>query len=364
MKTSSMIVFFLMIISGLHVKAQWNINGDNTSNGNLTIGKTITSSKLLLDDPNTISDWNTIWQSGFFEAFNAANAPEANEWFWGASFNHRANRPDYKFTGQLAIKNSNAAPTLYFRSTGIDGTGIWAKALHNNGDQHINGGLSLTGTITSSKLLLDDPNTISDWNTIWQSGFFEAFNAANAPEANEWFWGASFNHRSNRPDYKFTGQLAIKNSNTTPTLYFRSTGIDGTGVWAKALHNYGNQSINGNLTVDGTLKTKQVEVKTNVWADFVFEEDYKLPTLIEVEKHIQEKGHLQDIPSAKEVEENGILLGTMNAKLLQKIEELTLYTIQQQKEIKTQSDIISRQQKDIEELKQLYSQLSKIKTKQ
>ena len=50
--------------------------------------------------------------------------------------------------------------------------------------------------------------------------------------------------------------------------------------------------------------------------------------------HIQENGHLKDIPSAEDVEENGVFLGEMDAKLLQKIEELTLYTIEQEKRIK------------------------------
>jgi|SRR5690606_22259654 len=87
------------------------------------------------------------------------------------------------------------------------------------------------------------------------------------------------------------------------------------------------------LSVNGNIHTKEVRVDLTGWSDFVFEENYELPTLQEVEKHIKEKGHLQDIPSAKEVEEKGILLGDMNAKLLQKIEELTLYTIEQQKQI-------------------------------
>lgn len=86
------------------------------------------------------------------------------------------------------------------------------------------------------------------------------------------------------------------------------------------------------LAVNGHLRAKEITVDTG-WADFVFQNDYSLPTLSDVEAHIKEKGHLQDIPSAKEVEENGIKLGAMNAKLLQKIEELMLYTIQQQKEI-------------------------------
>jgi len=88
------------------------------------------------------------------------------------------------------------------------------------------------------------------------------------------------------------------------------------------------------LAVNGKIRAKEIKVETG-WSDFVFEKEYKLPTLIEVEKHIKVKGHLKDIPSAKEVEKNGIFLGEMDSKLLQKIEELTLYTIQQQKEIET-----------------------------
>jgi hypothetical protein len=68
------------------------------------------------------------------------------------------------------------------------------------------------------------------------------------------------------------------------------------------------------------------------WSDFVFKKEYDLPTLSEVEKHIREKGHLENITSEKEVLENGINLGEMNAKLLQNIEELTLYMIDIKKE--------------------------------
>ncbi|GIQ59785.1 hypothetical protein Flavo103_29210 [Flavobacterium collinsii] len=68
------------------------------------------------------------------------------------------------------------------------------------------------------------------------------------------------------------------------------------------------------------------------WSDFVFKKEYDLPTLTEVEKHIREKGHLENIPSEKEVLENGINLGEINAKLLQNIEELTLYMIDIKKE--------------------------------
>ncbi len=91
---------------------------------------------------------------------------------------------------------------------------------------------------------------------------------------------------------------------------------------------------NVRLAVDGKIETRSVEIHNVGWADFVFNDDYKLPTLEEVEQHIEEKGHLKDIPSAKEVEENGIFVGEMHSKLLQKIEELTLYLIDQNKRLK------------------------------
>jgi len=89
------------------------------------------------------------------------------------------------------------------------------------------------------------------------------------------------------------------------------------------------------LAVNGKIRAKEIKVETG-WADYVFKEDYNLPTLAEVEKHIKEKGHLPNIPSAKEVEENGVQLGEMNRLLLEKIEELTLYTLEQDRKIKTQ----------------------------
>ena len=87
------------------------------------------------------------------------------------------------------------------------------------------------------------------------------------------------------------------------------------------------------LAVDGKVICEELEVEMSEgWSDFVFEENYKLQSLTEVEDYINENGHLPEIPSAEEVKENGLNLGKMQAKLLQKIEELTLYLIDMQKE--------------------------------
>jgi hypothetical protein len=89
------------------------------------------------------------------------------------------------------------------------------------------------------------------------------------------------------------------------------------------------------LAVNGKVGAKEVRVeKTSTsWPDYVFDEAYVLPELAEVERYIQEHKHLKDVPSAIEVDENGHELGSMDAILLKKIEELTLYIIEQQKKI-------------------------------
>ena len=87
------------------------------------------------------------------------------------------------------------------------------------------------------------------------------------------------------------------------------------------------------LYVGGGILTDKVKVAlVSDWADFVFEDDYELKSLEEVESFIGENGHLPDVPSAEEVEEEGIDLGEMDAILLKKIEELTLYMIELKKE--------------------------------
>jgi hypothetical protein len=87
------------------------------------------------------------------------------------------------------------------------------------------------------------------------------------------------------------------------------------------------------LDVKGTIHAQEVKVDMNNWSDFVFHPSYQLKPLIEVEKFIKTNGHLEDIPSATEVEQNGVNVGEMQAKLLQKVEELTLYVIELKKEI-------------------------------
>ena len=101
------------------------------------------------------------------------------------------------------------------------------------------------------------------------------------------------------------------------------------------------------LAVEGKIRTREVRVDQDTWPDYVFKEEYHLPSLEEIQKHIKEKGHLINIPSAKEVAENGVELGEMNKLLLEKIEELTLYILKQEKKQKLLKQILETQEQRI-----------------
>ncbi|WP_119791331.1 hypothetical protein [Flavobacterium anhuiense] len=111
---------------------------------------------------------------------------------------------------------------------------------------------------------------------------------------------------------------------------------DGASLAIKALQNgnvgIGTANPTSKLTVAGNIASREVKVTVDAGADFVFEKDYDLPSLESVDKFIKENKHLPQIASAEEMKKDGINLSEMNIKLLQKIEELTLYIIEMKKE--------------------------------
>lgn len=116
-----------------------------------------------------------------------------------------------------------------------------------------------------------------------------------------------------------------------------------SGAWSYVM------SING---INGAVTCRSINVQLPAagWADFVFAPGYQLPKLTEVADYIQTHKHLPNIPSATEVERNGINLGEMDAKLLRKIEELTLYMIEQNQQISQQQQQLRQQNLRLEKL--------------
>ncbi|CAH0336543.1 hypothetical protein FVB9288_02249 [Flavobacterium sp. CECT 9288] len=104
----------------------------------------------------------------------------------------------------------------------------------------------------------------------------------------------------------------------------------------------GTTNPTSKLTVAGNINSREVKVSVDAGADFVFDKDYALPSLQEVEKFVTKNKHLPEIASAKEMQKEGINLSEMNIKLLQKIEELTLYVIELKKENEAQNKKIEQ----------------------
>ena len=168
------------------------------------------------------------------------------------------------------------------------------------------------------------------------------------------------------------------NGSTNPNGYL--TSVSGTQVTSAlgytaadnsaVVHLAGAESITGLKTFTGNVSFGATTIPTGYqyafngntiassitirayskWADYVFSPQYKLLSLSEVAEYIRVNHHLQDIPTAAEVEKNGQNLGEMNEKLLKKVEELTLYLIEKDKQIKDQKAVIESQEERLRKI--------------
>jgi hypothetical protein len=217
---------------------------------------------------------------------------------------------------------------------------------HPGGQLRISGGTVAGGLWTDAS----DKMYLADWQT-GSKGLFINLTSGNvgigttSPTAKLHVSGGEIVLDTDQP-VRGGGKWLISGNSTAVTTGTASPGvnlrlmagandpriqIDGTS---------GNVGI-GTLTPDSKLSVKgqihaqevQVDLNGAVAPDYVFDKDYKLPTLQEIQSYITANKHLPEVPSAKEMEEKGIVLGEMNLLLLKKVEELTLYILEQEKRI-------------------------------
>jgi len=178
-----------------------------------------------------------------------------------------------------------------------------------------------------------------------------------------------------------SGGLTLSTGFAQP-IYFATNSTQAMIINSSGYVGIGTSNPDQKLTVKGTIHSQEVIVDMSVLPDYVFKPTYRLPTLTEVKTYIDQNHHLPEMPSAEQVAKDGLSLGDMNAKLLKKVEELTLYLIEKdtkdkikdeqlnsqkeisqslQKEITDEKTVNQSLQKQIDELKKQVSTLIKSK---
>lgn len=295
-----------------------------------------------------ITDWNNLRKSGFYESLvtDSNNLPTTNHyWFWGINIAHTGNiivtdRP-YYYGGQIlfGINNeSTGLPLMYIRSTNVDGQGNWAKVITDIGPQTIRGDLS-ANTLSSNSLSTNTLKTVLarlSEGSDQGEGTFLGVKSYYSQVTDGYPDGKV---KSFSLEHKFYGKI---NSSID---FFR--GSDVLGGYIGISVNDGTQVARFNssgLEVGGTIKAREVNIEIAAGADHVFNHEYELKPLSEVEAFVKENKHLPEIQSEKQMQEDGLNINEFQMKLLQKIEELTLYVIEQDKTIKEQGRLIENLQ--------------------
>jgi len=264
------------------------------SNGNIGIGTTAPDHKLVIQDTNA----NQL----------ALTQSSGNSWQFRTGS-----------TGSLIFRD-DGLERMRIDSSGNLGLGTTSpqKELHITSDGRT--AIRVGGPNSASGAVADLEMVPSNGGVIGASRY--------------WIWSFRTDSWSGSP-----GDLALYShdgTDYTSPIIVQSDGdvelVNGASAPRKGNVGIGTSSPDAKLAVKGDIHAEEVRVDLSVPApDYVFEADYDLNSLEELQYYINTHGHLPNIPSAAELEVDGIVLGDMNMKLLEKIEELTLYILEQHK---------------------------------
>ncbi|MCL1665587.1 DUF3450 domain-containing protein [Elizabethkingia ursingii] len=318
------------------------------------------SQTYFIKDPGSVNNFG----NGYTFAYESSGTP-----FSGAliSFGGLSNRYDAQINADYGPHGGNR---IAFRTRNGDAS-VWNnwQELATKGSNEFSGGQNILGNVgigtTTPQAKLNIYGGHGDTTLLLHS----AGDGVNAP--------AYLNLWASEPAITYTG-VGIGNNikhwnGTTPFSRFNNTRgasyirllenqilfttVDASGKYAQAL----NIAADGNVAISNKLEAKEIKVTTTPTADFVFEDTYQLPDLESVEKHIKEKKHLPDVASAAEMQKEGVNIGEFQIKLLQKIEELTLYSIEQNKQNKELFRTVEKQQEQIKNLEKNIQQSTNTK---
>ncbi len=292
---------------------------DNT--GNIGIGTTSPSTKLDVETTgtSTVMEVTKPWTGSGTTNFDLVSVSNTYNFGYGTGI--------FSSGGQIGIKGSsaNGAQTgygVYGQSLGAGGDsyGIYGTASSSAGDA-----FGVYGTTTGG---------VNQWAGYF-NGKVHLENGDDASLSSKGFLTIGTLTSSNI--VIDNNEIIARNNGATSTLYLNN---DGGNV--NMCYSGGNVHIGASdaaatgylLAVDGKVICEELKVQlSESWPDYVFGENHQLMNLYDLEKSIQLNKHLPGVPSAKEIETDGLAVGEMQRVMMEKIEELTLYIIQLQKQI-------------------------------
>lgn len=322
--------WFMFLVISSAALAQ---NPLNTSNG------VKANSTQYIGDLNVNQSWGGNGASGMylFNAQTTNHAPTSSDWYHFIEMQHDVGN---NWTGQIAM--GYFTDNLYYRQQNSANWGNWHTLATQDWIQAMfNTRFTLTGSGANKDVTSDiSGDLIVKSNTGSRNeehgAMLEFVIPANVDGSNAWGQGRIVTVAGNGANSNATGKMILGTRRMQNKLglgmhwyYGDDIVIDGAGDIG-----IGTLTPKEKLSVNGKVRAHEVKVEITGWPDYVFEDSYKTLSLQEVSAYIKKNKHLPGLPSASNIEENGLQLGEISKGLTEQVEELTLHLIEKDSEIK------------------------------
>ena len=326
-----LLAVFMLSAFSISTQAQWATSGTNiynTNSGFVGVGTSTAPASLFHVSRNMFEPMMIIQnrgQSGGATYQMIDDLSGANWTFKATQFGGFKIRDHAAGLNVFTIEQYSAANVIYIGSNGVVGFGTDAPDLHYGNKLDVKGDI----TLEDANAWLEIKNTTVGSNAginFREDGVYTA-----------WMWYDGLNDL-----LRFNADIGGNRND----LIIKSSGQVCIGTTTAA--------VGYQLSVYGNIACEEVLVQDiGSWPDYVFTEGYKLMNLKQLEKSIQKDHRLPGLPSAADVEENGVSLGEMQSIFLEKLEELTLYTIEQGKQLEEHQKKIEKLEKENRKLRRL-----------